>query len=87
MLHTKRSKGESRDWLRELNQTAANEVDGAVIRRERRKWPVDLMGGNRRGSVEHRQNMLDAEVGFIPAEPTTAGYYNERKDEARDTYA
>ena len=36
-----------RDLIAELNQIAANEVDGAVLRRERRKWPLNIMGGGR----------------------------------------
>ncbi|MBK5197746.1 MAG: hypothetical protein JJE37_05630 [Methyloceanibacter sp.] len=61
MLHN-RAKAE-RDWIRELNQIAAIEVDRTVIQRERRKWPVDLMGGRQRGPVDPylRQAILDTE--------------------------
>ena len=42
-----RGKVEPRDFIAELNQTAANEVDRAVLQRERRKWPLNIMGGGR----------------------------------------
>jgi hypothetical protein len=42
-----KGKSEPRDFIAELNQTAANEVDGAVLQRERRKWPLNIMGGGR----------------------------------------
>jgi hypothetical protein len=70
LLHERRRVGEPRDWIAELDQLAANEVDRAVIQRERCKWPIDLMGGNQRGAVdpELRRAILDAETGFIAAE-------------------
>jgi hypothetical protein len=73
MLH-ERGRGEPRDWIAELNQIAANEVDRAVVAREKRKWPVDLMGGQRHRRKQPlmapklRQAILDAEIGFIAAE-------------------
>jgi hypothetical protein len=42
-----RGKVEPRDFIAELNQIAANEVDRAVLQRERRKWPLNIMGGGR----------------------------------------
>jgi predicted DNA-binding transcriptional regulator AlpA len=42
-----RGKAEPRDLIAELDQVAANEVDGAVLQRERRKWPLNIMGGGR----------------------------------------
>ena len=45
-----RKKTEPRDWIRELNQAAANEVD----RGERKYWPVNLLGGERTKPVEVR---------------------------------
>jgi hypothetical protein len=44
-LYRSRNSGEPDDW--NLNQTVANEIDRAEIARQRRTWPVDLMGGNR----------------------------------------
>jgi hypothetical protein len=82
-LYRSRDKGEPRDWIKELTQLAANEVDRAVIQRERRKWPVDLMGGPRRSLVDRelRQAILDAEIGFIASEeielPTISPYAEE----------
>jgi hypothetical protein len=42
------TKAKPRDWIKELNQLAANEVDLAVIERQRRQWPLNLMGMNNR---------------------------------------
>jgi hypothetical protein len=42
-----KGKVKPRDFIAELNQIAANEVDRAVLQRERRKWPLNLMGGGR----------------------------------------
>jgi hypothetical protein len=47
LLSTK-GKAEPRDWIAELNQAAANEVGRAVIERQRRQWPVNLMGMSNR---------------------------------------
>jgi hypothetical protein len=44
----KPEKAEARDWIAELNQTAATEVDRAVIERQRRQWPLNVMGANNR---------------------------------------
>ncbi len=68
MLDKRRSPG--RDRIKGLDQLAANEVDRAVIEREKRKWPVDLIGGSQHGAVdpELRRAILDAEIGFIAAE-------------------
>ena len=35
------------NWIEELNQAVANEIDQAHWNREKRKWPVDVMGGAR----------------------------------------
>src|SRR5215471_13427504 len=39
--------GKPTNWIEKLNQRHANEIDGAYGTREKRKWPVDLMGGAR----------------------------------------
>jgi hypothetical protein len=44
----KAKKGESKDFIGELNQRAANEVDGTHWAKEKRKWPVEIMGGRQR---------------------------------------
>jgi hypothetical protein len=44
----KPEKAEARDWIAELNQTAATEVDRADIERQRRQWPLNVMGANNR---------------------------------------
>lgn len=67
-----RGKGEARDWIAELNQIAANEVDSAVIERERRKWPIDLMGGKQREgsiSLELRREIIDTELSQAEPQP------------------
>ena len=60
-----RKKTEPRDWIRELNQAAANEVD----RGEGKYWSVNLLGGERRGTKpverELRAAILETEIGFI----------------------
>ena len=33
------------DWIEKLNQAVANKIDQVYWAREKRKWPVDLMGG------------------------------------------
>jgi len=56
-------KSDPRDWIAELNQIAANEVDRNALQQERRRWPIDLMGGSHRGKVDSklRQVILDTE--------------------------
>jgi hypothetical protein len=61
-----REKGKPRDA--ELNQIAANEVDRAVLQRERRTWPLNIMGGQRRTpcmTIEPglRETILEVELG------------------------
>jgi hypothetical protein len=64
-LYRSRKSGEPEDW--NLNQTAANEIDRAEIARQRRTWPVDLMGGHRQSdkrpalTVELPHAILDSE--------------------------
>jgi hypothetical protein len=50
----KPEKAEARDWIAELNQTAATEVDRAVIERQRRQWPLNVMGANNRQAPASR---------------------------------
>jgi hypothetical protein len=80
VLLRERGKTEPRDWIPELNQAAANEVD----RLQRKYWPVDLLGGERRGTKaverELRAAILETEMGFIgdPAansEPLQGDHY------------
>ena len=65
MLLRQRGTTEPQDWIPELNQAAANEVE----RVERKYWSVNLVGGERRGikPVEHelRAAILEIEIGFI----------------------
>ena len=62
-LYRSRNKGEpNKDWIEGLNQLVANEVDRAYWAKEKRKWPLDLMGGRRHRAkkakfeAEHRDN-------------------------------
>jgi hypothetical protein len=60
-------KAEPRDFIQELNQLAANEIDGVYWAKEKRKWPLDLMGGQRHKAkkpstgTKLRQAILDTE--------------------------
>src|SRR5215813_4602916 len=57
------------NWIEKLNQRHANEIDRAYWTREKRKWPVDLMGGARHSARRStltldpklRQSILDTE--------------------------
>src|SRR5262249_39911485 len=57
------------NWIEKLNQRHVNEIDGAYGTREKRKWPVDLMGGARHSArrpaltvdPKLRQTILDTE--------------------------
>ena len=64
-----RGKAEPRDWIAELNRIAANEVGRAVMTQERRRWPLDLVGGARRGSMhvegKLRDSILETELTFL----------------------
>ena len=51
-LLTTKCKSEPRDWFRELDQIAANEVDQAYRTREKRTWPLDVMGGQRHAEMQ-----------------------------------
>jgi len=60
----------------------AFEVDQSAIQRERRKWPVDLMGSNRQGKIDPRglrQAILDIERILLlereSAAPTVQGHH------------
>ena len=35
------------NWIEKLNQAAAHEIDQAYWTREKRNWPIDLIGGQR----------------------------------------
>jgi hypothetical protein len=63
-LYPSSKSGEPKDWI---NQTVANEIHRTYWAKEKRKWPVDLMGGQRhrakkpRMTIESRQAILDSE--------------------------
>src|SRR5262249_25419570 len=55
------------NWIEKLNERHANDIDRAYWSREKRKWPVDLMGGAsdsaRRPtpSIDLRQTIIETE--------------------------
>jgi hypothetical protein len=67
------------NWIEELNQAVANEVDQAHWNREKRKWPVDVMGGARHSArrptftvhPELRQTIIETERLPRNDEPTS----------------
>jgi hypothetical protein len=74
---TTKSKAEPRDFIQEHNQLAANEVDRAYWAEENRKWPLDLMEGQRQKpsmTIDRnlRQAILDTERVVIDEKPTGA---------------
>jgi hypothetical protein len=80
----KRGKLEPRqDWVAELNQIAANEVDRATLQQEQRRWPIDLMNGGRRGFVEQHEAIIEAEL----AMPLEDGPALQGADYPLDYYA
>ena len=72
-----------RDWTGELNQIAADEVDRATHQQKRRRWPIDLMNGRRRGFVEQRNAIIEAELGM----PSEGGPAFQGDDDPLDSYA
>jgi hypothetical protein len=91
-LYRTRTKGEPKDWVKGLNQQVANELERAAIRAERRKWPLDLMGGRRRKkpsmTIERwqRQAILDTERVLIDDEAPTVGQPLQGNDYQLDYY-
>jgi hypothetical protein len=60
-----RVKAEPRDWIAELNKIAAAEVSRRRVAKEHERWPCDLVGVSRHGSIGGalRNAILDAEIG------------------------
>jgi len=52
------------DWIEELNQEAAHERDQAYRTREKRTWPLDLIGGQRHAE---KQPLMTIERRLRPA--------------------
>jgi len=67
------------NWIEELNQAVANEIDQAHWNREKRKWPVDVTGGARHSArrptftvhPELRQTIIETERLPRNDEPTS----------------
>jgi hypothetical protein len=64
------------DWIRQLNLRAAAKINRTALASEKRKAPVDLIGGERKGYIDQkiRAAVLDAEIGFL----TNAGPENDQ---------
>jgi hypothetical protein len=52
------------DWIEELNQAAAHEIDQAYWTREERTWPLGLIGGQRHAK---KQPLMTIERGLRQA--------------------
>jgi hypothetical protein len=74
-----RVKSEPRDWIAELNQVAADEVDRVAIMQERKRWPLDLMGGARRGAWPLEGGDRHAILSVELAAPDSTGEAGERE--------
>jgi hypothetical protein len=67
------------NWIEELNQAAAHEIDQAYYNREKRKWPVDVMGGARHNTLrltltvdpKLRQTIIETERLLKDDEPSS----------------
>jgi hypothetical protein len=73
-----KGKAEPRECIKELYQLAANEVDRAVIERQRRQWPLNLIGmSNRReAGADFEAMKRDMRIETIP-ERIWRPLYNE----------
>jgi hypothetical protein len=72
-LYRCRDKG-TMDWIGQLNLRAAAEINRTALASEKRKAPVDLIGGKRQGHIDPkiRATVLEAEIGFLTcARPET----------------
>jgi hypothetical protein len=58
-LH-ERNQAEPRDWIAELNKIAAAEVNRVALAKERKRWPCDLVGASRHGSMPIDHKLRDA---------------------------
>ena len=65
-LYRCRDKG-TIDWICQLNLRVAAEISRTALASDKRKTPVDLIGGERQGHVDPkiRATVLDAEIGFL----------------------
>ena len=71
------------DHIALLNQIAVYEVDHAALQQERRRWPIDLMNGTRRGFVEQRAAIIETELAI----PSDDGPAFQGADYLLDYYA
>jgi hypothetical protein len=76
-----RGKVESKVWVAELNEIAANEFDRVALMLDRRRMPRDLLGGSSRGSMQidraQRDAILNAEFAVsIVGDPFSGDAYS-----------
>ena len=66
-----RGKAEDRDCIAELNKTAASEIDHVALAKERKQWPLDLVGAHVRSmpcmgiTGDLRNSIIEAELLLI----------------------
>jgi len=66
-----RKKAEPRDLISDLNRIAAAEVDRVALAKERKQWPLDLVGGHMSSlpriglSPDLRDAIIEAELFLI----------------------
>ena len=77
VLLRQRGTTEPQDWIPELNQTAADEIDRVARQKARRQAPVEVIGGGKKlpgrmelvlGFLKPNEiirNVLETEIGFI----------------------
>jgi len=65
--------GDARHWR--LNIAEADRIDRLAIAHQRKTWPVDIIGGPRRGQVDQhlRYGILDVERALIDEDQSRAG--------------
>jgi hypothetical protein len=77
------------NWIEKLNQAVVNEIDRAYWTHEKRKWPVDVMGGARHSArrpaftvhPELRQTIIETERPLENDEPTSHALLSDIKIE------
>ena len=65
--------GDARHWR--LNIAEADRIDRLAIAHQRKTWPVDIIGGQRRGKIDQhlRYGILDVERALIDEDQSRAG--------------
>ena len=76
-----RGRAEPRDWIAQLNRIAAAEADHVALMQGRKRTPLDLLGGSRRGSMQidrvERDTILNAELAVpVVGDPLSGDAYS-----------